>query len=176
MLKPGELTGVKLMILYVLKSQNRPIPLTALQDICTTDELVNHFDFFQAADDLREVGLLQKSEENEVLSITRAGEEVLACLKNDIPYVIREKLQRAAMVVLSELKNEKQAGCKLTETSDGEWRVTLSISDGRDVMLETTLLVANLAAAEAVKKSFYASPGAFYNGVIKLLSKDYYSD
>lgn len=159
---------VKLLILYLLKNNSKPLTSTNICDILLRYGLADYFVIAEGTEELIETCLAERIDD--YLYITGNGEKTIEELSKTLPLSVREKAMGSALETLSVIKNESQLLTNITKTETG-YIVKCTILDEGTEMLNVSLFVGNEFQAQIIQRNFLKNPEAIYKGIITELTK-----
>ncbi|MBR3767248.1 MAG: DUF4364 family protein [Clostridia bacterium] len=163
--------GIRVLLCYILKNVNSTVSRTAFSEILTGTELVNFFEINPALDSLKENGLavLIEKDDDDYFEITPEGISVAEKLQTDIPLVAREKALSVAFSVVARERLKGTVDYKIEKKENG-YTVTLTVTDGDEIMMQTKLYAADYLQAQLVGENFMKDPKKLYSGIIDALT------
>ncbi len=164
--------GIRVLLCYILKNVNSTVSRSAFVEILRTAELVNFFEINPALDALSENGLatLTEKEDDDYFTITPDGMAVAEKLQTDIPLTAREKALSVAFSVVAREKLKGFVDYKIEKIEKGGFYVTLTVTDGDEIMMQTRLFAADYLQAQLVGENFMKDPNRLYSGIIDALT------
>ena len=172
--EPGGLTNVqeiRILLCYMLRSVNAPVPRDALTDIITAGGMANYFDTEDAIEDLIRLQHLVQSEDK-LVATTVTGNQIGESLGVRIPYTLRERSVKAALQLLKRREVEKNNKADIRKLEEGGYEVTCTVMDGERALLSVTLRVSDPHQAEQIKEQFFADPALLYRSNLAVLTGD----
>ncbi|MBR3778653.1 MAG: DUF4364 family protein [Clostridia bacterium] len=172
--EPGGLTNVqeiRILLCYMLRSVNAPIPRDALTDIITAGGMANYFDTEDAIEDLIRLQHLVQSEDK-LLATTVTGNQIGESLGVRIPYTLRERSVKAALQLLKRREVERNNKAEIRKLEEGGYAVTCTVMDGERALLSVTLRVSDPWQAEQIKEQFLTDPALLYRSNLAVLTGD----
>lgn len=164
---------IRILLCYILRCLDVPFSRSDFNEALTSAALANFFEVNDALDALVAAGLasVEKRGAEDCFSLTPAGRETAQTLETDLPAHVRRKAVAYALEILA---REKALGGTETriEKLERGYHVILSVKDGDTLMLQTTLYAADSLQANSLCDAFEKQPGAFYSGVVELLTRE----
>lgn len=164
---------VKILICYLLKSVGEPLSSQTLAEAVQHDGLANYFTLADALHALLlsgHVDLVEKDGEK-FYKPTRLGAGTANMFERRLPFSVREKAVNTALRLLARQKREAENKVEITAAGNG-YTIRCNVLDGADTLLSISLLVPDLAQAEAVKRQFLRDPTAVYRTTVALMTGD----
>lgn len=162
------ITDIKIFLLFLLDRIGGPIDHTALIDIVSENTREITLDYDQCLSELVDMGhlLFDEVDGERYYMISDSGHEIAAELYDSLDEGFRERSVRSAIRHIS--LSARNAGVKsyITETDAKRYAVTLIASDRYGEILNTTIVVASRAEAEAIKNNYDAHYDAVYRGIL----------
>ena len=172
--EPGGLTNVqeiRILLCYMLRSVNAPIPRDALTDINTAGGMANYFDTEDAIEDLIRLQHLVQTEDK-LVATTVTGNQIGESLGVRIPYTLRERSVKAALQLLKRREVERNNKAEIRKLEEGGYAVTCTVMDGERALLSVTLRVSDPWQAEQIKEQFLTDPALLYRSNLAVLTGD----
>ncbi len=171
---PGGLkdrADIKLMVCYLLKSLNKSLTRTQINEILQRHGIANYFEINGAISDLISSGQVtsELSDDEELITITPKAELSVAMIERDLPRSLREKAINAAINVLQRERIKKESTVTVEPHNDG-YHVTFTVADMGTELLRITVYVADERQVEIVKHNFYDNAVNIYSDVITSLT------
>jgi len=163
---------IRMLICWLLDQVKAAVPMAQLNEALRRDELVNYFALARGVSDLLSSGHIVEGEhaqrEEAPLVLTQLGRDTAQTFERDIPLNVREKSLAALRAVLQRERAERENTVKIEETPDG-CRMSMQISDISNDLLDLTLYVPSLDAADRMRETFLEDPGALYRLIVRHL-------
>ena len=160
--EPGGLTmdyEIKVLICYLLASQERPLPAKGLV------EAVNAISSLLKSGHIAE----QVDETGEKCYIaTAVGQAASETFQKDLPSAVRQHALEGVQKYLLHRRRRSQNIAQITRVSDG-YQLALSIADVGSNLLDLTILLPSEEICRKVRDRFFNDPVAFYRGLLGLL-------
>lgn len=172
-INPGGLRNrseIRLLICYLLKSIDRPLSKTLLNEIMQVHSQANYFEVNQALSHLEETEniVVTKNDNEFTYTITKKGRETADRLDVDLPKTVREKAINAAISLLTLARREQENNVKIEKTDKGCY-LNISLTEKKVEMLRVSIYAADNFQAEALKKKFLDNPTNLYETIINSL-------
>lgn len=173
---PGGLrskTDIKLLILYLLDSQARPVPVRIISDAITDQELANYFEAMDAISELQETGNLEvvSVDGQDALSVTEEGSNSVAYVEDDLPKSVRERALTTVHNFLRFDRHARENAVEITPSGDG-YNVCFSLNTGDTKLMELNMYVVNRDQAELLKHNYLEDPTHLYSSILTALMLD----
>ena len=175
-IQPGGLTNdfeVQVFVCYLLTHINGPVSFSQLSEIVQTDGMVNYFEFASAVSQLKELGKLDVTiQENgeEAFSLTDTGIATAKAFEHSVPKTIREKGVEASGAFFSNKRIMEENYVEIEEVSDG-YRITLIVSDVGTDLMRLTLFAPDLKQCESIRDAFLKNPVIAYQSILGIFTK-----
>ena len=167
---PGGLkdrSEIKLMVCYLLKTLNKSLTRTQINEILQHNEIANYFEINGAISDLIASGQVTSEieDEEELITITAKTLLYVPVIERDLPRTLREKAVNAAINVLQRDRIKKES--KVTSEPHGDgYHVTFCVTDMGAELLKVTIYVPDERQIEVVKRNFYDNAVEIYSNLI----------
>ena len=171
---PGGLKDraeIKLMVCYLLKTLNKSLTRTQINEILQKHGIANYFEINGAISDLVGAGQVTSEIEgdDELITITAKTELSVAIIERDLPRSLREKAVSAAYNVLKRDRIKKESTVIVEPHAEG-YHVTFAVADVGAELLKITVYVADERQIEIVKRNFYDNAVDVYSNLISSLT------
>lgn len=159
---PGGLvnkTEIKVLICYLLKTFDKPLPLDRLKEQLHFSGIANYFELAAAIADLEESKVISSKMvdgEKEYIGTTKSN-EVYDALGKSLVLTIKEKSFEVINKYLSRKKMEQENNVVI-EKCEGGYYVTCSVKERNLDLVSVKLFVTNESAAQTVKNNFLDDP------------------
>ena len=175
-IEPGglrDITEIRLLVCYLLKTVDRPVSAEDISDIFLEDGLVNYFETGDALSELVKSGSLTAAEQDGrmMYTVTETGKKIADLLYTGLPLTVRERTAAIALRWLSRRKSEKENKVTI-EPADHGFTVTLAVLDGERELMSVRVPVTDRNQADLVKNNFYDDPATIYCATVALLTGD----
>ncbi len=163
----GSVTEIKILICYILKSVNGPVPETVLTQLLHYEGIANYFEVASALSELLKTGMVSVTEKG--FTATERGAETAETLRESVPKATIEKAIKAVTTVLTRLRREKETNIKIDKASVG-FDVTFSVIENGRTMMKVTLNVPDKLTADYIKDRVLNDPSYVYAGLFELVT------
>ena len=163
---------IKVLVLFVMRRLPEPVTIEVLTELTMCDEGVSYFDVTDC------IAMLVKTDhlkiENKKYSLTTKGRRNGEILEKNLPYSVRTKAEDATAIVRG--AQSRNAMIKTSRVADdvGEYKVSLTLSDGIGDIISMDLFAANEQQATTLENGFRKNAEKIYNTVIEMLTKKEY--
>lgn len=167
-----DISDIKSMICYLIKSVNEPLTKKLINDILQDDySLANYFEVNQAISELLKSGVIRKEplDGEEVLVVDEKTTASASYFEKDLPRSVREKAINCAVRLLTRSRRERENEI-LVEKLDKGYNVTFTLYDVDTEFMKLTVYVSDLLQVEVVKENFLNDPTKLYSGIISSLT------
>lgn len=171
---PGGLkdrSEIKLMVCYLLKTINKPLTRTQINEILQKDKIANYFEINGAVSDLVSSGQITSEivDDDELITITPRTELSVAIIERDLPRTLRERAVNAALNILQRDRIKKESTVTCVPHGEG-YHVTFTVCDMDTELLKVTVYVSDERQIEIIKRNFYNNAVDIYSNVIASLT------
>ena len=171
---PGGLKDraeIKLMVCYLLKTLDKSLTRTQINEILQRHGIANYFEINGAISDLVGAGQVTSEIESddELITITPKTELSVAIIEKDLPRSLREKAVSAALYVLQRDRIKKESTVTVEPHGEG-YHVTFAVTDMGSELLKITVYVTDERQIEIVKRNFYDNAVDVYSNLISSLT------
>lgn len=160
---------IKILLCYVLKSIDKPVPGKQLANLFHLEAIANYFEVIDALESLKENGNVTYFEEDDTYFVTKEGAIAAQTLKKSLPFTIREKAFAITAKLLASIRNQKETKIDIT-TEDGIMYITCSAIENDKALMSFKLMVADEIQAQCIKERFLDDPSYIYTGLVDLLT------
>ena len=166
-----EQPEIKLLICYLLKTLDKALTRTQINEILQEYRIANYFEVNGAMSELVNGGQVMSKiiDGDEVISITSKSKIDVARIERSLPKTIREKAVKAALRILTRDRIKKESKVDIEKLEHG-YHVTFTILDVGTELLKITLYVADERQIEIVKNNFFNNAVGIYSNVISSLT------
>ncbi|MDR1628826.1 MAG: DUF4364 family protein [Oscillospiraceae bacterium] len=156
---------IRLLICYLLKSLDAPVPRALLNDAVLQEGLANYFELNQAVEELLANGNVRSFEQDgeELFSVTETGRDIAELLQTNLTRTVREKAVRAALNLLTVYRREKENRIEIQKTGAG-YKIDIGMfataadKEQGNSFLSLSLFTSDAMQAESIKKGFLKDP------------------
>lgn len=171
---PGGLRNkadIKLLICYLLKTMDRPLTRTQINEILQEYSIANYFEVNGAISELISGGQVNSelTDGDEEITLTGKTEYQIRFIERDLPKSVREKAVKSALKILARERIERESKVEITKLDHG-YHVKFTVMDMETELLKITIYVADESQIEIVKKNFYSNAVSIYSGIISSLT------
>lgn len=171
---PGGLrqrTEIKLLICYLLKTLDKPLTRTQINEILQEYSIANYFEVNGAISELVAGGqvLSKLKDGDEEINITAKTLFDVGVIERDLPKSIREKAVKSALKILTRERIERESKVDVKKLDHG-YHVEFTVMDMETELLKITVYVADEGQIEIAKRNFYNNAVSIYSGVISSLT------
>ena len=165
---------IKIFILFLMKNIGYPLDCDTLNDVVVQDGIVSYFDFVECFAELLDTGNVSETMNGDetYYEITEQGIHVADSLEGNLLGILRDKSLKSALRLLSFKKRGSEIKCRSSELDDGRFKLTCSIIEQHDEVLNIELTVDNKVELEKMKYNFNDKPEVCYRGILAVLSGD----
>lgn len=174
-LRLTEKSDIKIFILYLLSTVERPLDFVTLHDICVQDEFINTFDFmdeFYELQKIKAIAVEKNDDGSENVRITHKGRDTAHTMKDAILPEILDHAVRSALQLISFRTRGLKPRASIDEASGGKYTFTCSVEGADGVYMETKMLLDSRKQAEKMLINFDEQSEFIYRGMMALLSGD----
>lgn len=163
---------IRLLVCYLLKAIDKPIPRTLVVDAILNDGLANYFEINEAIAELLKGGNIDRDivDGEEVLTVTARGRNSAELLETTLPKTVREKSVNAAIKLTTLAQNKRENEILTEKLPDGGYNVTFVLGSKGDELMRLTVFVADGMQLEVVKNNFLEDPVKLYSSIITALT------
>lgn len=173
--EPGGLinrTEVRLLVCYILKNIDQPVPGQLITELFHYEGLANYFEVGQAIYDLKRKGYIELiNEENDSYSVTETGKDAADTLEKELPKTVREKAVSSAIKMLTRIRREQENKVEIIKGKNG-YTISCTVLEFGAELMTIRLALPDKLQAEAVKQIFLDDPSRIYTGIIELMTHD----
>ena len=163
-------TEIRILICYILKTIDKPIPGTVLKEVLHYEGIANYFEVSYAISELETNNHIQVVAEDgdKQFMASQSGIDIAKTLEKNIPITIRELSCNAINKRLSRIRYEKENRVTIKNLEKG-CIVSCSVLEGTNEVLTISLFVPDEGCAKIIKESFLDDPTSVFTGVTDLL-------
>ena len=172
-MRPGSVTTpeeVHMLLCYILRKAGQPVTLDQVNEVLQRQELVNYFEFAEAADRLIRMGHLVPVENGRYV-LSEEGAALADTFRQKLPPAVRERAQKALDDVLTLLRRQQENKVRVKKVGDG-FEITLTITDIGSDLMSLTMFLPTEKECEQVRRRFLNDPALLYKGTMALLTGD----
>lgn len=166
-----EQTEIKLLVCYLLKTLDKSLSRTQINEILQEYPIANYFEVNQAMSDLIKSGniISRLEDDEEMMTLTARATFDVGIIERSLPRTIREKAVSAALSVLTRERIKRESKVEVQELERG-FNVTFSVEDADTELMRLTVYVSDRSQIEIVKRNFYNNAVAIYSNIISSLT------
>ena len=171
---PGGLRDkaeIKLLVCYLLKTLNKSLSRTQINEILQEYKIANYFEVNQALSELISGGQVTADlcDGDELITITGKAMFDVASIERSLPKTVREKAVNAALKVLTRERIKRESRVEVTKLEHG-YHVHFTVFDMETELLKLTVYVTDESQVEVAKNNFFNNAVTLYSDVISLLT------
>lgn len=171
---PGGLrdkSEIKLLICYLLKTLDKSLTRTQINEILQEYKIANYFEVNQALSELVAGGQVTADicDGDEEITITSKAMFDVATIEHSLPRSIREKAVNAALKILTRERIKRESQVEVTALEHG-YHVHFTVFDMGTELLKVTIYVSDERQIEIVKNNFFNNAVSLYSNIISLLT------
>lgn len=166
-----EQPEIKLLICYLLKTLDKALTRTQINEILQEYRIANYFEVNGAMSELVNGGQVMSEiiDGDEVISITSKSKIDVARIERSLPKSIREKAVKSALKILTRDRIKKESKIDIEKLEHG-YHITFTILDVETELLKITLYVADERQIEIVKENFFNNAVGIYSNILSSLT------
>lgn len=155
---------IKIIILYILSKVPEPLAFDEILDVAQCEEGINYFLLKQSIDEL----LIPENVaiDDALYSITPRGSENLSNLIHLLPDSVRSSCDEQLSPVIRNQNTRKYVKSNIIKHSDNTSEVHLELLDSRGILMDLTLITANVKESEQISTTFHQDPSRFFKEVM----------
>ena len=175
----NDLHSAKILLCYLMERIDRPISEERLYDIVTGSNVINHFLYAEALEELVKNGSLSFSdnesfpeekngaEDNKgrMIVLEQKGRLGAEYFNNTIPATFRRRILTAAFHSFAAERRREESSCEISPTENG-FTVELSVHDKSLGLMKLSLYAPDRAQAELIAEHMQRNPSQLYSNVI----------
>ncbi len=162
---------IRLLICYLLKTIDKPLEKSQLNDAVLENGLANYFEINQALTELLANASIDTVIENdeECYVILPRGREIADSLETTLPKTVRERAVNSAIKLMTFKRVEKENKVEIIRLDDG-YNVVFSLMSGKDELMRLTLFAGDSLQAQTIKENYLKDPVKLYSSIITALT------
>ncbi len=173
-IEPGGLTqksDIKLLVCFLLRTLDRAVTKTRLNEILQEHSLANYFETNQAISELLRSGKITSDlqGDDEYISLVPAYSFSTAEIEGTLPRSVREKALSSALRLYARDKSESENEVTIEECGKG-YTLTFGINDEGAQLMKLSLYIADEQQAQKMKDNFLDDPAGLYGMIIASLT------
>lgn len=158
---------IKLLVLYLLSRTSAPIDFATLTDLAMCDPGVDYFQFAEAVNELTQSEHIALTDG--LYDITEKGRRNIADCESSLSPVVRKRCDERLLPLNAELRRHAQVRASVSESSNGEFLLSLSLDDDAGNLLALSLVTASRTQGEQMAKHFQNHPEQVYHSILQAL-------
>jgi len=162
-----ERIEIKVLILFIMRRLPEPLTLDVLVGLTLCDDGISYFDVTECISMLVETKHIRM--EDGRYSLTQKGERNGEILEKNLPYSVMKRAEAAAALVRANLSRDAMIKTNRMAGDNGEFKVTMSLSDGVGDIILMELFTANEDQADTLEKGFRKNAEKIYHAIIAML-------
>jgi len=163
-----ERIEIKVLILFLMRRLPEVVPHDVLTELVMCDDGIGYFDVTECITNLIDTGHMNTKDGK--YSLTQKGEHNGEVLEKNLPFSVRLRAENAAAFVRANLNRDAMIITDRKVTDNGEYRITLSLSDGIGDIFSMELFAANEKQANALEDGFRKDAEKIYHSIIKMIT------
>ncbi len=166
----NDLHHSKILLCYLMNKLNRPVGEEQLHEIAMQSEVINHFYYSEALEELIRTGALSRCTENGIccINIEEKGRLGAEYFDLSVPAPFRRKILETAYSYFAEIRHSNECTCETAPAENG-CVLRFSISDGNIALMKTELYAPDEEQADLIAERLKRNPSEFYRRVITAL-------
>ena len=167
-----QYTENQLLILYVLKEIDIPIPGMQLTDVMLEPRLMNYFAMQSALCDLIDSGMVKSAKDSggiPLYSCTKKGLEVLSSLSDILPQAIIDTYKSYLSKEKDNIRKSAEVNANYFTTPDGNYYCRCFIREGNTYIADVRIPAADKSEAIEICKNWKENTSSVYIKVIKAM-------
>jgi len=162
-----ERVEIKVLILFIMRRLSEPVTPDVLVGLTLCDDAIGYFDVMECISMLVETKHMHL--ENGKYSLTKKGERNGEILEKNLPLSVRKRAEDATALIRANLSRDAMIKTKSSAGDNGEYKVSLSLSDGVGDIISMDLVTVNEGQAKALEKGFKKNAEKIYHAIIAML-------
>ena len=160
---------IKILILFVLEKLPAPVDAIVLSELVLFDKGFTWFEYSDCLADLVSSGLAVQTEDDRY-EITDNGRNTISYVASSLPYSVRAKADRLAAPVAAILRRSRMIETYSEQAQDGNFTVSLRLSDGMGELISLRLAVPDSETAEKIENRFRSDAENITNQILQILT------
>jgi len=158
---------IRLLICYLLKTVDKPIEKSQLNDSLLANGIANYFEINQALAELLSNASInmQIVDGEECYVALERGREIADSLSSSLPRTVRESAVNSIIESMTLKQSERENEVDIQPTADG-YTVTLKLKSVGTELMSLQLYTVDLSQAQELKKNFLKDPVKLYSSII----------
>ncbi len=162
---------IKILICYILKSVNAPVPGKQLANLFNIEAIANYFEVIEALESLSKAGNLRYDESDDSYTVTAEGAAAAETLKGSLPFTIRERAIKVTAKLIATIRNSENTTINIIKEND-QMFIECSAEDNGKTLLCVKMLVGDEIEAQCIKQRFLEKSNEIYTGIINLMTTE----
>ncbi|MEG1875374.1 MAG: DUF4364 family protein [Angelakisella sp.] len=171
--RPGGVTTsheIIILICYMTARAGQPVSLEQLSSALMRQELVNYFEFANAAEYMLQAGHLVETSDHRY-TLSPLGQQTAETFESDLPATVRERALSALQNILTLLRRQEENRVDIEKTVDG-WQLSITMTDIGTDLLSLKMFMPTKELCEDIRRRVLNDPTILYKGVFALLTGD----
>jgi len=159
---------IRLLICYLLKTVDKPVEKSQLNDSLLANGIANYFEINQAVAELISNSSVrtQTVEGEECYVALERAKDIAENLASSLPRTVRENAVNSLIESMTLKKAERENEVDIQPTADGGYLVTLKLKSVGAELMKLELYTVDLSQAQLLKKNFLKDPVKLYSSII----------
>jgi len=158
---------IKVLILFIMRRLSEPVTPDVLVGLTLCDDGIGYFDVTECISMLIETKHIRH--ENGKYSLTPKGERNGEILEKNLPFSVRKRAEDATALIRANLSRDAMIKTHSSVGDNGDYKVSLSLSDGVGDIISMDLFTVNENQAKALEKGFKMNAEKIYHAIIAML-------
>ena len=170
-----ELFDNKIIILYILEKNSKPLTIEQIAKFCEDFEDITYFDICSYVQELKSNKYIDESfseSSNLVYSITSSGLSTLQELLELIPGVNLHNIKKIINKNIVKIKTDFSIDNVVIPVKDDEFKVTCYIKEGNDELVSITMYATNKDQARNITKNWNSNAEEIYEKLLEMMTKE----
>ncbi len=162
---------IKLLILYIIKTANKPLTAVEITDIVLADSVLDFFETHQYLSELVDNEQVVLNEDH-TYSLSHDAEDAVDYFNNKIPFSIKEKIYHEITKLNHKLESDSLIAAQCYSIDGIEYEVSLSVNENQTTnLMKLSFRVVGRETAENICKRWKEDNAKIYGSIIELLAK-----
>lgn len=170
-----ELFDNKIIILYILEKNSKPLTIEQIAKFCEDFEDITYFDICSYVQELKSNKYIDESFSESgslVYSITNSGLSTLQELLELIPGVNLHNIKKIINKNIVKIKTDFSIDNVVIPVKDDEFKVTCYIKEGNDELVSITMYATNKDQARNITKNWNNNAEEIYEKLLDMMTKE----
>lgn len=169
-----EIFDNKIIVLYILDKNSRPLTIDQIAKFCEEFEDITYFDICAYIEDLKNSNYITESLQNNQLlyEITENGTLVLKELLELIPGVNLYNIKKIIDKNMVKIKTDYAIDTVIIPIKSEEFKISCYIKDGNDELINITMYAGNKAQAKNISKNWNRNAETIYTKLLEMMTKE----